>query len=178
MNLETFQPTQTAAIDVAHMLGDTWSRPVREAKAEPKPNDDSTRVADKNATVRDQTQKTDQTRERQLTPEMVKDASEGKLNDAARRYFTDTLKIGGIPALAKAAQELNEQLKEAGSEFRMSFVAAFNKNTGEILIAMALTKPNENHNAILKDIIKNGANSQYHERGFNIYYKPTPGEII
>lgn len=169
MGLETFKPTQTAA-DNAHLLGDTWTPPTREAKVD---------LNDKNSPVRDNNppQQTDRTQEKQFTPEqlqqMVKDAGEGKLNETARDSLDQALQKDGIPGLIKAAEDLNKQLEKAGSPYRLSFAGAINQSTGEITIAAALTQPNENHDAILADILKNGTNSQYHERGMTLHKAPT-----
>lgn len=178
MALETFKPTQAAAAaDNTHLVGDTWSKP---AKVEAKAGDDSLKAADTNAPAAEKAQQTDKAPEKQqFTPEQVKDASEGKMSDAARQQFLEALQKGGLPGLVKAAEALNKQLEQAGSPYRMSFAGAINQGTGEVTIGMALTTPNENHGAIIADIMKNGSNSQYYGRGFKIQLNPSrPGQDI
>jgi hypothetical protein len=207
MSIESFQPTQTATAESsARLLGDTWAPRAQETKAPtqtespPAPNQEKQPQETAPAQRQEQTpgprpeQRAPEQQERspgaqerherppiteQTLKDMIKDAGEGKLNDTAREVLLRGLQGGGIKGLVAGAEAINKLLTESGSDYRVSFLASINKDTKEINIGIALTKPNENTPAIIQDIVKNGANSPYAGRGMHIQMTPSkPGQNI
>lgn len=105
--------------------------------------------------------------------EMLENAGDGRLDRNAGIVFGHALSTQGMQGLQDTVEAFNNTLAEQGSEFRVD-MAGLRDAQGQTSLLLALTKPDEDGPAIIRDLIQKGRESQYAERAIRIRIAPVP----
>jgi len=187
MPLDSLQPRTegNAGADAStRLLGDTWGPPPAEQPTTVTDNQGQTQERVPSPEPKDQPevkpevpQPTEQDLD-QMIEQMINDGKTGKLNRDAQDSIIAGMQLGGLQGMFDTVTELNRRLKEAGSEYLIT-PTPIQHPDGSMDLGFILAKPGEDkaaRQAIMTDMLTNGSNSQYKDRGLIIRLTPAEEE--